>query len=300
MQKASEIRQLLSSAGIRPRRRMGQCFLIDKNLMGKLLETAELAGRETVLEVGPGTGSLTEELLARAGRVVAVELDRRLAELLRSRLATAENLTLLCRDVLAGKHALSGEVLSSLGRRALLVSNLPYSIATPLLAEMLRSSWRACRGAEADCVFESMTFTVQKEVADRLAAKAGSSDYGPVSVLVGLLGRVHPGRVVPSSAFWPRPKVDGQIMRIDFDASSAARLADVDALADVLSACFTHRRKQISSVARQRLRRPDPAALRRAIERVGVDPVLRAGQVRPEQYCELANALAAHGQGPAG
>lgn len=291
MQTLSEIRQLLRSVGVRPSRHRGQCFLIDKNLMHKLLETAELDGDETVLEVGPGTGSLTEELLDRSAAVVVVELDRGLAKLLRERFTDAENLLILHRDVLEGKHAISGEVLSSLPDRAMLVSNLPYGIATPLLAEMLRSSWRQVGGSREDRLFERMTFTVQKEVADRLAAEPGGGDYGPVSVLVELLGSITAGRVVPASAFWPKPEVDGQIMRIDFDAEKTSLLADIDALADVLHACFSHRRKQLSSLLRQRLSRPDPAKLRRAVEQAGVDTTLRASQISPRQYRDIANAL---------
>ncbi len=269
---------------------MGQCFLFDKNLLGKLLETAEVSADQTVLEVGPGTGSLTEELVRRARQVLAVEMDQRLAELLRQQLGDVPNFRLICRDVLAGKHALSPEVLSALPPRAVMVSNLPYSIATPLIAEMLRSSWRAAGGAEADRIFERMTFTVQKEVADRLIAGPGSADYGPVSVLVRLLGEVRPGRAVPASAFWPRPKVDGQIVRIDFDAESASAVSDIDALAAVLSACFTHRRKQLSSIARLGSATCGYERLRTAVERAGVDPALRAGQVTPEQYRDIANA----------
>lgn len=291
MQTLSEIRRLLTSAGVKPSRRRGQCFLVDKNLLGKLLETAEPCKEETVLEVGPGTGTLTEELLRRAGRVVAVELDRGLAALLRQRFADAENLLIIHRDVLAGKHAISREVLDALGERASLVSNLPYSIATPLIAELLRCSWRAMGGSREDCLLERMTFTVQKEVADRLAAEPGDGDYGPVSVLVRLLGDVNAGRVVPASAFWPRPEVDGQIMRIDFDAEKAFLLADIDALADVLHACFSHRRKQLSSLLRQRLSRPDPRKLRHAVEQVDLDTTLRAGEISPRQYRDIANAL---------
>ncbi|MGC9454278.1 MAG: 16S rRNA (adenine(1518)-N(6)/adenine(1519)-N(6))-dimethyltransferase RsmA [Phycisphaerae bacterium] len=292
MQTLSEIRRLLKSAGVRPSRHRGQCFLVDKNLMGKLLETAEPDGEETVLEVGPGTGSLTEELLQRAGRVVAVELDRGLADLLRRRFSGAENLLVIHRDVLEGKHAISPEVLDALGGRASLVSNLPYGIATPLIAELLRCSWRSVGGSREDCLLERMTFTVQKEVADRLSAGPGGGDYGPVSVLVRLLGEVRPGRLVPATAFWPRPEVDGQIVRIDFRSDKAREVTDIDVLGDVLHACFSHRRKQLSSLLRQRLARPDPQQLRRAVEQAGLDTTLRAAEITPEQYRAIGNALA--------
>ena len=124
---------MLSAAGLAPQKRFGQNFLVDLNLMAKVVETAALQGDETVLEVGPGTGSLTEELLKVAPRVVAVEIDRRLHRYLQRSLAGADNLELLCGDVLAGKDKLSPAVVSALGGRAVLVANLPYGVAAPLV-----------------------------------------------------------------------------------------------------------------------------------------------------------------------
>lgn len=151
-----------------PQRQFGQCFLIDLNLMAKVLELADLKGDETVLEVGPGTGSLTEELLSRAKRVVTVEIDRGLCQLLRENFADRPNFTLICGDVLAGKHAISPEVIAALGEGSVnLISNLPYNVATPLIAECLVSTWRRVVGGDSlTCRFERLTFTVQREVAD--------------------------------------------------------------------------------------------------------------------------------------
>lgn len=293
MQTLTEIRRLLEQAGLSPRKAFGQCFLIDGNLLGKVLELAEVTAEQTVLEVGPGTGSLTEELLARAGRVVAVEIDRGLTELLRHRLGGRDKLTLVGGDVLAGKHEISPDVLAACGApqgeasTACLVSNLPYNIATPLLAECLLLSWRALRGPGGACRFDRLTFTVQKELAERLVAGPGSSAYGPVSVLVALLGRWRLGPIVPASAFWPAPKVASRIVRIDFDAARAALLADAATLSATLSAAFGQRRKQVGTI----FRRAWPAAAE-ALPAAGVDPTWRAEQIAPEQYLALANALA--------
>lgn len=252
MQTLSEIREILATAGLRPRQQFGQNFLIDKNLMAKLLAVAELAGSETVLEVGAGTGSLTEELLARAKRVVAVEIDRGLYRQLTRAFGQREGLALICGDILAGKHAISPDVLGALGGRAVMVANMPYNIAMPLIAECLTDSWRAGCGQEGACKFDSMTFTVQRELADRISASPGQKAYGPISVLVSLLGIAKLGPAVPASAFWPRPKVDGQIMRIDFDDHAARRIADVDVLTATLALAFSQRRKQIGSIVRRR------------------------------------------------
>ena len=298
MQTLREIRRLLSEAGLKPRKRLGQSFLVDGNLLGIVVDLAELTGKETVLEPGPGTGMLTEELLAHAKRVVGVEIDRGLCELLRRRLGERENFTLICGDVLAGKHAISPAVLAAVGPGTHLVSNLPYSIATPLIAECLLVSWRATRpeGA-AGSSFARLTFTVQREVADRLSASPGSGSYGPVSVVVALLGNVQPGRVLPASAFWPRPQVSSRIMRIDFDGSRAGQLADVETLMAVLSLLFGQRRKQVGSLIRRPPRHFTEDALRGAMAAAGVDLTCRAEQLPPEKFLALANALASVGRG---
>ena len=190
MQTLAEIKALLAEAGTVPRRGLGQHFLIDGNLMAKLLELADVPAGATVLEAGSATGSLTEELARRAGRVVAVEVDPRLAGVLQRRLAGRRNVTVLNCDVLAGKHALSEEVLSALAgaETVHLVANLPYKVAVPVVINCLLSSWRAVR-AGGPVRFDRLTFTVQQELAERLTARHGGSDYGPASVMVALLSR---------------------------------------------------------------------------------------------------------------
>jgi 16S rRNA (adenine1518-N6/adenine1519-N6)-dimethyltransferase len=289
-----EIRRLLDEAGLRPRKRLGQAFLIDGNLLGKLLELAELRGDETVLEVGPGTGSLTEELLARAAEVVAVEVDTALCGLLRRRLGDRAGLRLICGDALASKHALSPGVLAALGPGSHVVANLPYQIATPLVAECLRQSWRSLRGrGEWNCRFDRLTFTVQKEVADRFAAACGGRAYGPVSVVAALLGRLRLGPIVPAGAFWPRPKVASRIVRIDLDGARARELADADVLSALLSAAFGQRRKQLWTALRSRSVPFAAEVLASSLDEAGIAPTCRAERVAPNQYLALANAVAA-------
>jgi 16S rRNA (adenine1518-N6/adenine1519-N6)-dimethyltransferase len=292
MQTLREIRRLLEEAALRPRKQLGQSFLIDHNLLGKLVELAELAGGETVLEVGPGTGSLTEELLDRAARVVAVEVDRGLCDLLRRRLGGRENFKLIGGDVLAGKHALSPAVLDAVGPGTHLVSNLPYQIATPLLVECLVQSWRAARGARrTECGFQRLTFTVQREVADRLTASPGGRSYGPVSVVIALLGHIRLGPPVPASAFWPRPNVTSRIVRIDFDSDRAKRLGDCGTLTTVLGLTFGQRRKQIGSVSRRASAAFGGPALEAALAAAGIDPTSRPEVISPQQFLAMANAL---------
>src|SRR3954449_12011068 len=203
-----EIQAILSSAGTEPRHRFGQNFMIDQNLVRIVADAGELDPNDTVIEVGPGTGTLTEELLARAGRVIAVEIDRDLAAMLRQRFGENQKFTLIEGDALAGKHELNRDLIGSLtaGQRPAsftkLVANLPYNIASPLVIELLIAG------------VDLLAFTVQKEVADRLRAGANDDAYGPLSVMAQLLSRVEVLRTLPPQAFWPPPKIESSLVRM--------------------------------------------------------------------------------------
>jgi len=293
MQTLTEIRRMLEAAGLSPQKAFGQCFLVDHNMLAKLLELAEPPAGLTVLEVGPGTGTLTEELLAAGAGVVACEIDHGMCRLLRQRLGGRQGFTLIEGDVLAGKHLLAPKVLDALPQRTQLVSNLPYNIATPLLAECLAESWRQLRRpAPGRRLFERMTFTVQREVADRLGAPCGSDAYGPVSVMSAVMGSLKPGPVVSPGAFWPRPNVESRMCRFDFDPGRAALLEDVGILQRLLVHAFGQRRKQIRSISRRKGLGFAPEAVEAAMASAGIDPSCRPERVEPGAFLAFANALA--------
>lgn len=304
MQTLTEIRALLEDAGLTPHKRFGQNFLFEQNLMDKVLDLADVQPGQVVLEVGPGTGSLTEELLARvgeAGRVVSAEIDRGLCRLLEGRLGARPNFTLICGDALAGKHAIEPRILEALGPRADLVANLPYNIATPLVAQCLLDSWAVLRGGAAGGVlFSRMTFTIQQEVAQRLVAGPQSGSYGPVSVIVALLGRAQMGPVVPAAAFWPRPTVVSRIVRVDFDATAAAQLRDAGTLKALLATVFGQRRKQLGSVIHRKNAPFATDAFEAAIAKAGIPPTVRGETLTPAHYLAIANSLADAGHAPTG
>ncbi len=292
MQTLTEIRRMLEAAGLSPQKAFGQCFLIDHNMLAKLLELAEPPAGLTVLEVGPGTGTLTEELLGLGAGVVACEIDHGMCRLLRQRLAGRAGFTLIEGDVLAGKHVLAPEVLEALPQRTQLVSNLPYNIATSLIAECLAESWRQLRQpAPERRLFERITFTVQREVADRLAAPCGSDAYGPVSVMVAVMGSIRPGPVVSPGSFWPRPNVESRMCRFDFDADKAALLEDVAVLQRLLAHAFGQRRKQIRSISRRKGLDFPPEAVEASMASAGINPSCRPERIEPGEFLAFANTL---------
>ncbi|MCP4377551.1 MAG: ribosomal RNA small subunit methyltransferase A [bacterium] len=294
MQTCSEIREILAGAGLSPNKRLGQCFMIDKNLLGKILELACPGDDRTVLEVGPGTGTLTEELIDRSGRVVAAELDHGLAAVIRKRFANCDNFVLVEGDVLAGKHAMSPAVKSELGSSADLIANLPYNIATPLIAQCLIESWRAVFGRQEDAVcFGSLTFTVQQEVATRMLASPGGKLYGPISVLISLLGKGTVGPAIPKGAFWPEPKIASRALRIDFDPETAGQVDNVAVLSAIVAMAFGQRRKQIASILKRPRGSFAPDILRSALDFAQIEPSSRAERITPEQFRVMANAVEA-------
>ena len=277
-----EIQAILARAGSGPRQRFGQNFMIDQNLVRLVADAGQVAPGDVVIEVGPGTGTLTEELLSRGVDVVAVEIDRDLAAALRERLASNPHFSLIEGDALAGKHEINEALRARLAavsrtsrpdaRPVKLVANLPYNIASPLVIDLLIEG------------VDLLAFTVQKEVADRLRAPAGADAYGPLSVIAQLLSRVEVLRTLPPQAFWPPPKIDSALVRLTRD----------DRLGPVARgfARFIH---QLFSFRRKTLRRALAQAGYDDVERVlaaqQTDPQLRPEVLTPEQLLALFRAV---------
>jgi 16S rRNA (adenine1518-N6/adenine1519-N6)-dimethyltransferase len=274
-QSKKEIQDLLAAASTSPRHRFGQNFMIDQNLVRLIADSGSPASGDLIVEVGPGTGTLTDELLARGASVTAVEIDRDLAGLLRSRLGDNPSFTLIEGDALAGKHALNDQLAATLdaakGRPRKLIANLPYNVASPLIVELLIAG------------VDLLAFTVQKEVADRLKAAANSDDYGPLTVVVQLLGDVEVLRTLPPQAFWPQPKID----------SSLVRITRHDRLGPDRAQAFSPFLTQLFSARRKTLRKAmsnagyDPDAI---LPKLGIDPQVRPEVLTPEQFLSLFDA----------
>ena len=285
----TEIRAILAEAGLRPDKRYGQHFLIDGNLMRLLVAEADLTDTDTVLEVGPGVGNLTELLVESAGRVVAVEVDPRMAAIVRERLVGATNLDLLQADILADKHTIAPAALDTLCRRARalsgetkLVANLPYQAATPLLAELVL----------ADPPPERLVFTVQEEVAQRLAAEPGTREYGPVGVLIQALAEVEILRRLSPSVFWPRPKVWSSMVRVRPSDARRRRVADIAVLHRTIEGLFIHRRKRAArSLALADRAGASPEAWVERLKTAGLDAKARGETYTVEEIVCLANSL---------
>ncbi len=274
MQTLTDIRQLLEVRGIRPRHRFGQNFLHDHNQIRRLIARSGVRAGECVVEVGPGTGALTEALVEVGAEIVACEIDRDMAAIVTERVVAPSSgrVTLVVGDCLDGKHAISAALLEEIGRRFggrpfRLIANLPYQAATPLMVLLLTT--------RLDCIGQYVT--IQREVADRLKAAPRTGAYGPLSILTSLLAEVEVFAELPPSCFWPAPEVTSAMIAIE--TLSATRTFDAAQLSAFMHTLFSKRRKQLGSILG-----------RDGVWPEGVDPSMRPEEVSPRQMLALMAA----------
>ena len=301
MQTKHQIQELLSSAGISPNRRLGQHFLVDLNLMRLLVDSAQLGPYDIVLEIGTGTGSLTEALAEQAGQVVTVELDQTLAGIAQSQLADAENVQIINADVLSGKGTINPAVTNAVTEaqarlggigpigpmgpaqepRVLLVSNLPYDVASSVMINLVKGP----------VTVDAMFVTVQNEVAERMTAGSGNRDYGTLSIFLQATGEVETIRRLKPSVFWPPPAVESAIIRYVRDRDRSRRILDMDLFGAVIGLFIGHRRKMLRACIKEA---PPELGGRdlwlQIFERQAIDPTDRPEELSPDQYVDLANS----------
>lgn len=254
------------------RKSLGQHFLTDPRILGRIADALMLTGTETVVEVGPGRGALTDLLAARAGRLIAIEYDRALAAILRERYAARPTVTIVEADVLdVDFGALTGGPFH-------LIGNVPYYITTPIL-------FRALERPRA----EQAVFLVQREVADRIAAAPGSEMYGALSVNVQALARPEMLFRVSAGAFQPPPRVESAVIRITPRADPAVDAHEEGAYRRMVQAAFGMRRKQMQRVVRS-LFDADVERAAVLLEAAGIEPTARPEVITPVQFASLLRA----------
>lgn len=276
-----ELRAELEALGFRPSKSLGQNFLLDRNLARAIVNDARVERGDRVLEVGCGPGALTEPLLERGVELLAVEIDARLLALARSRLGGFSNARFLEADVLATKHRLAPRVEEELWKEGAwhVVSNLPYAIAGPLLVSVSR----------LDNPPRTLTVLVQQEVADRIVARPGGEAWGALSAKLALLYDRRKEREVGRQLFWPRPRVQSAVVRLE--ARGGARIPEdrLEACDRLLAIVFQTRRKTLRNALSRAFGSKEEALA--ALLRLGVDPAQRPEELVPEQWLALAEVF---------
>jgi 16S rRNA (adenine1518-N6/adenine1519-N6)-dimethyltransferase len=284
-----ETRALLEQEGLAPRKRLGQHFLVDDRVIDRMVSFAEVGADDVVLEIGPGTGALTGILAERAGRLYLVEYDRGLAAVLRRRFAGSEKVTVIEGD--AVRLDLPKRIDAP---RVKVVASLPYNAAVPILFRLL----------DGRRVFRDVTVMLQREVAERLVASPGSAAYGGPSVLFQLFAKPLGRFRVPSAAFYPRPQVVSEVLRVALAVEPCVAVEDHALMVAIVRAAFGQRRKMLHNALQTISGRfaLSSDAWKAVLATAAVDGRVRGETLDVATFAAIANAAAgelANGAGPA-
>ena len=276
----STIKSIMADAGITFRKEFGQNFLTNRIIPEEIAENCADTSDRLILEIGPGIGCLTQELAMRYSKVVAVEIDKGLIPVLAKTLDEFDNITVINDDVM---RIDIGELVDKYaeGRPVSVCANLPYYITTPILMRLLESGVK----------FSSITVMVQNEVAQRLAAPAGSSDYGAITAILGYYGTVRKLFKVSAGSFVPPPKVDSAVVRIDLYKECPYDIKDEKLFRNCIKAAFEMRRKTLENALSAKLGGFTKEEVASAIYTSGFDAKIRGERLSTENFVTLSNNL---------
>ena len=273
------LRQQLRNLKIRPKKRLGQHFVIDARVLQRIVDSADLLPEDLVVEIGAGNGGLTAPLAQRVKKVYALEIDSSLVPILRAQFEGNERVEVVPVDALQFDYP---ALFRRWGRPLKVVANLPYEISTPILFRFFED--REC--------FSLLVLMLQKEVARRLAAAPGSKDYGPLSLWTRLYTETCLLFPVSPQSFHPEPKVASAVVRLDMLPRPRIALDDPENLRKVIHSAFTYRRKTLGNALRLGdFSRYSPEKIQEALGRAGIDPRVRGEKLSLEEFHKAALSL---------
>lgn len=287
----TRVKNLLRRFDLKPKKRLGQHFLIDDTVVERIVTAAELTTADTVVEVGPGLGILTEELARRAGQVIAIELDTRLASLLRQTFSSLSTVTVINTDILQwnpsdikGSKQDSAPNAQPSATSYKVAANLPYYITSPVLRHFLEASFKPCL----------MIVMVQKEVGEAIAAVPGGMSL--LSVSVQFYSKPTIITYVPAQSFYPPPKVDSVVLRLDPYPTPPVKVSNVAGFFKIVEAGFSSRRKQLHNSLAQGLNLP-PNMVAALLEQIDISPKRRAETLSLEEWAKVWKRFQQYGEG---
>lgn len=274
----STIKYIMEKYGFRFSKSLGQNFLIDEHIIDKICDGAEIGPEDYVLEIGPGIGVMTQEMAQRAKKVVAVEIDRALIPVLGETLADLDNVTVVHADVLdLDLKALIAEHFGD--QKPKVVANLPYYVTTPIIMMLL----------EEGIPVSDIVVMIQKEVADRIAAKPSTKAYGALSVVTQYYTEPSIIVKVPRTVFMPQPNVDSVVIRMTLREAPPVQLDDTDLFFRVIKAAFGQRRKTLLNALSAGGFGKNKEDLSQVMNSVGIDPIRRGETLSIDEFALLAN-----------
>lgn len=283
MTSPAAVRKILDEYGLKARRGLGQNFLVDGNILRKMVDSLELEPGQLCLEIGPGLGALTQELLRRGARVLAVETDRYLIPWLERLFSDCPGqLCVLNQDIL--EIDIEAEMAKAFGGpfdSFMVCANIPYQITTPIIFKLLEECPR----------MSSATLMMQKEVAERILARPGGKDYGRLTVAIAYHGRVWPITAVSKNCYYPRPEVDSVVLRLEpYSDRLPCQDFDERAFKAFLAYAFQHRRKTLSNICVQHFGRTRDD-IEQQLEFLGLDPRLRPENLELQDFISLISHM---------
>ena len=275
------LRKQLRDLNIRPRKKLGQHFVVNPKILQKIIESSSLESEDVVVEIGAGLGSLTVPLAQRAKKVYAIELDPRLANELKKQWATNDQVEVIQADALQIDFTPWYEQWQ---RKMKVVANLPYEISSPMIFRFFE---------ERNC-FSLFVLMLQLEVARRIVARPGTKDYGPLSLWSQLYTRAHIAFSVAPQAFYPAPRVDSAVVRFEILPQPSVEVEDERILQRIIRLAFTYRRKTLVNALRLgEFARFSPEKICEALQSAGISPKSRGEALSLEQFRDLTRTLAA-------
>jgi 16S rRNA (adenine1518-N6/adenine1519-N6)-dimethyltransferase len=271
------IRQELKEYGLIPRKGWGQHFLVDRNILNKVIWTAQVEKEDAVLEVGPGLGEMTIALARQAKRVIAIEIDSKLVAILNEKMKNYPNVEVVKSDILKVDF---NQFLKKEGHPVKVVANLPYQVSTPLLFRFIESKE----------TFSTFILMLQKEVAERMVAHPGGKEYGPLSIFIQMFLDVSIRFFIKPSAFFPPPKVESAVVQMVWKEKPMIETNDEEWFKRVVKACFGYRRKTlVNALKHSELFLPESIELK--MEAIGIDPRRRPETLTIQELASMAKAL---------
>ena len=262
-------------------KKFGQNFLIDPNVLERIMDAAEITGEDCVLEIGPGIGTMTQYLCERARHVISVEIDKNLIPILEDTLAADDNKTIINEDILKVDMNRLAEEYNG-GKPMKVVANLPYYITTPIIMGLF----------ENKVPLKSITIMVQKEVADRMQEEPGTKDYGALSLAVQYYARPEIVANVPPNCFIPRPNVGSAVIRLTRYEVPPVTVKDEKRMFELIRASFNQRRKTlVNGLGNARNLNLSKDRITKALEEMGLSPMVRGETLSLEQFARLSDLL---------
>jgi len=272
--------EVLKKYGLKLTKTLGQNFLTDINIIKKIVDTGEVNPSDFVLEIGPGIGAMTAEIAKRAGKVVAVEIDRNLIPALQENLEDFSNVSIVNQDIMKADIK---ELINGWNGPKKVISNLPYYITTPIIMMLL----------ETDIAWDILVFMVQKEVAFRLAAAPSTKDYSAISVAVRYYSDPKLAFTVSRNCFIPKPDVDSAVVKLKKRDLECVRDINKELFFRIVKASFSHRRKTLlNSLGSQSWLDGGKERLRNVLAKLGIKEAVRAEELTIEDFARLCRELA--------